>query len=69
MSTKNIKIKLYRLNHGKGLPIPNRMTAGSSGFDICAAIKNDVIIPAFERALIPTGFCLEIPKGYEAQVR
>jgi dUTP pyrophosphatase len=62
-------IKVVRLEHAAGLPVPVRMTPGSSGCDICAAVSEDVIIPPGERALVPTGFCFEIPIGYEIQVR
>ncbi|MDR3012791.1 MAG: dUTP diphosphatase [Chitinispirillales bacterium] len=62
-------ITTKRLPHAEGLPIPTRMTSGSSGCDICAAIDDDAIIAPGARALIPTGFCFEIPEGYEVQVR
>lgn len=62
-------IRLTRLGHATGLPIPCRMTQGSSGCDICAALQNDIDIPAGDRAVIPTGFCFEIPLGFEIQVR
>lgn len=62
-------IKVVRLEHAAGLPIPVRMTPGSSGCDVCAAVTVDVILAPGERALIPTGFCFEIPIGYEIQVR
>ena len=45
------------------------MTAGSSGCDIAAAVETDVLLEPSARALVPTGFCFEIPKGYEVQVR
>jgi dUTP pyrophosphatase len=58
-----------RLLHGAGLPLPQRMTQGSSGCDVCAAVSEPIQILPGGRALIPTGFCLEIPVGYEVQVR
>jgi len=58
-----------RLPHGEGLAIPVRMTLGSSGCDVCAAVDGDVVIPPGARALIPTGFCFDIPSGFEIQVR
>jgi dUTP pyrophosphatase len=64
-----IVIIAKRLEHAADLPLPRRMTAGSSGCDICAAIDTDIIIAAGGRALIPTGFCFETPQGYEIQVR
>lgn len=45
------------------------MTKGSSGCDVCAAVETDVVLQPGGRALVPTGFCFEIPQGYEVQVR
>jgi dUTP pyrophosphatase len=63
------KIIIQRLAHGAGLPIPQRMTKGSSGCDVCAAVETEVILEPSSRALVPTGFCFEIPRGLEVQVR
>jgi dUTP pyrophosphatase len=62
-------ILVKRLPHAEGLPLPQRMTPGSSGCDVCAAIDQELIIPPSGRALVPTGFCCEIPVGFEVQVR
>ncbi len=62
-------ILVKKLAHALDLPLPQRMTRGSSGCDICAAIDAEIIIAPGERALVPTGMCLEIPEGYEVQVR
>jgi len=64
-----LSIIAKRLDHAIDLPLPHRMTAGSSGCDICAAVDQDVTIEVGGRALIPTGFCFETPLGYEIQVR
>ena len=45
------------------------MTPGSSGFDICAACQGDTAVQPGDAAIIPSGFELSIPKGYEAQIR
>jgi dUTP pyrophosphatase len=65
------KIIVQRLPHGQGLPLPVRMTRGASGADIAAAVPADVdvVLQPSSRALVPTGFCFEIPQGYEVQVR
>ena len=63
------KIIVRRLPHGKGIPLPLRMTKDASGCDIAAAVDAEVIMEPGSRALIPTGFCFEIPKGFEVQVR
>jgi dUTP pyrophosphatase len=44
-------------------------TAGSAGLDLAAAVDDAVLIPAGGRALIPTGFAIALPEGYEGQVR
>ncbi len=49
--------------------LPQYETAGSSGLDLRANITTDVILQPLERRLIPTGLYMEIPAGYEAQVR
>lgn len=63
------KIIVQRLPHGNGLPLPLRMSKDASGCDIAAAVEADVVLEPSARALVPTGFCFEIPKGYEVQVR
>jgi dUTP pyrophosphatase len=49
--------------------LPAYATEGSSGMDIKADLPGEVILQPLERILIPTGIYLEIPQGYEAQVR
>jgi len=44
-------------------------TAGSAGMDLCAAIESELVLAPGDRALVPTGFALAIPVGYEGQVR
>ena len=48
---------------------PKYETSGSSGMDISAFLKNNIEINPGEKALIPTGFSLSIPAGYEVQIR
>jgi dUTP pyrophosphatase len=62
-----IDIQMKRLPHGEGLPLPSYETEGAAGMDIRAA-KALTIAPG-ERALVPTGFAMAIPHGYEVQVR
>lgn len=51
------------------LPLPCYMTSDAAGMDIYADLGEDLIIPPLGRVLIPTGFALALPSGYEAQVR
>jgi dUTP pyrophosphatase len=64
-------ILVKRLPHAEGLPLPARMTPGSSGCDVGAAIPEgmDMVIPRGGRVLVPTGLVFEIPQGFEVQVR
>jgi dUTP pyrophosphatase len=68
-STENdrVEIRIKRLNHGAGLPLPAYATAGAAGMDICAA-ENLSLRPG-RRAGVATGFAFAIPQGYEVQVR
>ena len=64
-------IGLVRLQHSSGLPLPAYETDGSAGMDLRAALPEDrqiVILPG-RRALVPTGLVMEIPEGFEGQVR
>ena len=50
-------------------PLPGYATAGSAGMDIRASLPETVILQPLERHLIPTGLFIELPEGYEAQIR
>lgn len=62
--TKTIKVIL-----ADGVETPMYMTEGSAGMDVRAYIKKPITLGSLERALIPTGIKMEIPEGYEIQVR
>ena len=64
-----MKVRLCRLDHGRGLPLPRRASAGSAGFDLHAAVDEPRRLVPGQRCLVPTGLVLEIPAGWEAQVR
>lgn len=51
------------------VPLPAYHTRGSAGLDLCAALQGRRTLQPGERELIPTGFAIELPEGYEAQVR
>jgi dUTP pyrophosphatase len=61
-----MKIKI--LNQSKN-PLPIYQTSGSAGMDVHANISNKIELKPFERKLIPTGLFVEIPQGFEIQVR
>ena len=62
-----IEIKLFRLPHGDGLPLPRYASEDAVGLDVSAA--EDLILQPGERHAVATGFAIEIPRGYEVQVR
>ena len=64
-----MKVAILRLANGAGLPLPEYATEGSAGMDLVAAIDHEVDLLPGKRAVIPTGLSLELPHGYEAQVR
>jgi dUTP diphosphatase len=63
------RIKVVRLPHAAGLPLPAYQSAGAAGLDLVAAVEAPVRLRPGKRALIPTGLILELPVGLEAQVR
>jgi dUTP pyrophosphatase len=65
--TEPITIRLMRLSHGAGLPLPAYATAGAAGMDVVAA--EDLILAPGARHAVATGFAIAIPAGYEVQVR
>jgi dUTP pyrophosphatase len=67
--TATVPVRVLRLAGGLDLPLPAYMTAGAAGADVCAAVDEPVVLAPGERALIPLGFALEIPAGYEMQLR
>jgi dUTP pyrophosphatase len=62
-----IQIKLVRLPHGEHLPLPSYATDGAAGLDIRSA--EALTLGSGERHAVSTGFAIEIPHGYEVQVR
>ncbi|HKQ54463.1 MAG TPA: dUTP diphosphatase [Methyloceanibacter sp.] len=67
----SVTVRVKRLPHGEGLPLPSYHSKEAAGLDVVAAVPESapVAIPLRARALIPTGFALELPRGYEAQAR
>ena len=62
-----IRIRIQRLPHGAGLPLPCYATPGAAGMDVVAA--EDVVIEPGRRHAVATGFAIAIPHGHEVQVR
>jgi len=66
---EKITVKVKRLNDINDIPIPVYESQGSSGMDIRAAVKEDVLLKPGDIKLIPTGLAVSVPPGYEAQIR
>lgn len=64
-----MKVNIVRLPHGAGLDLPSQGTPLSAGFDLSAAVDSPLEIKPRERVLVPTGFSIALPAGYEAQIR
>jgi dUTP pyrophosphatase len=64
-----VSVSIKRLPHASDLPLPTYQTSQSAGMDLCAAVANDVIIEAGAYTMIPTGYAIALPAGFEAQVR
>lgn len=67
----SVKVAIARLPHGAGLALPQAKSALAAGIDLSAAVPADapLVLQPGGRALVPTGFTIALPRGYEAQVR
>lgn len=68
---KSLRIKVVRLPHGADLPLPSYQSADASGLDLIAAVPADapLTIAPGDRAQVPTGIAVALPRGTEGQVR
>ena len=64
-----IKFLRLRPESDADIPLPRYMTPKAAGMDICAAIEKDLVLEKGAIALIPTGFAVAIPEGFEIQIR
>jgi len=64
-------LRVIRLPHAEGLPLPAYATAGAAGMDLRAAVPDDrpILLLRGRRVAVPTGLVVEIPDGFEGQVR
>jgi dUTP pyrophosphatase len=65
----SVRVALRRLPQGEGLPLPGYMSEHAAGADLYAAVTEQLTLLPGARALVPTGFSIALPSGYEAQVR
>jgi dUTP pyrophosphatase len=64
-----LRIPLRRLDGHADLPLPGYQSEGAVGMDLPAAVRDEVTLAPGASALIPCGFAIAVPPGYEAQVR
>ncbi|TLN14064.1 dUTP diphosphatase [bacterium] len=64
-----LTVRIKRIRSQGETPLPCYMTTHSAGMDLYADLSNDVILAPGERALVPTGIAIELPDGFEAQIR
>ncbi len=64
-----LTIPVQILPHGQGLELPAAATADAAGMDLRAALSEPLVLAPLDRALVPTGLRMAIPRGYEGQVR
>ena len=64
-----LRVAVVRFPGGEGLELPRYETALAAGCDLRAAVVDDLVLAPGARALVPTGFGIALPPGYEAQVR
>ena len=64
-----IKFLRLRPESDADIPLPRYMTPKAAGMDICAAIEKDLVLEKGDIELIPTGFAVAIPEGFEIQIR
>lgn len=64
-----MQIKIRRVRGNLDLPLPTYQSPHASGFDLLADVSEQKVLKNGERTLIPTGISVEIPPGFEAQIR
>lgn len=65
----SVAVRIKRLPGNGDVPLPTRMTSHAAGYDVAAAVPDAVTLHPTEIRLIPCGFAMAIPPGYEAQIR
>jgi dUTP diphosphatase len=65
-----ITVRIFRISDEfNDLPLPSYMTEGSAGMDLFAAVKEPLVINPMNTCLVPTNIKIELPPGFEAQIR
>ncbi|HHT9131065.1 MAG TPA: dUTP diphosphatase [Candidatus Tripitaka californicus] len=66
---EKVKVNIRRKEGCKDLPLPRYMSEGASGVDLYAAVETELVLEPQQIRAIPSGVFVEVPTGYEAQVR
>jgi len=67
---ETVRVEITRITEGThDIPLPRYATEHAAGMDLCAAVEKDLTVKPGETVLIPTGFAIALPEGFEAQVR
>ena len=67
--TPDTPVRIRRLAHAAGLPLPAYETPGAAGMDVRAAVETPITLAPGAITMVPTGFVIELPEGFEMQVR
>lgn len=67
--TAPARVRVRRIPEARDLPLPSRATEHAAGFDLRARVDGEWTVPPGGRVLVPTGIQIELPDGFEAQVR
>lgn len=65
----DVVVRVQRLPHGSDLPLPAYETEGAAGLDVRAAVQETLELAPGARVRVPTGLAVEVPEGYELQIR
>ena len=69
MDQPQVTVRFKRLPGNEDVPLPRLMSAQAAGMDLCAAVKEPVVLKPGDIRLVPCGFQMAMPAGWEAQVR
>jgi len=67
--TTPVTVKVQRLRPNPDLPLPRYQTEHAAGMDLVADVEGELTLEPFARTLVPTGLAIELPHGFEAQIR
>lgn len=64
-----LEVKIHKLPGSQGLPLPTYQTVDSAAMDLHAAVPDQIVLQPGETQLVPCGFAIALPPGYEGQIR